>query len=97
LPLIADEPDTFALDDFCLTCRLCTAECPPDAIFVEKQVVRGEVKWYVDFDKCVPYFNETFGCGICIAVCPWSRPGVAPRLAEKITKRRERLKADGHQ
>ncbi|MEM7347319.1 MAG: 4Fe-4S dicluster domain-containing protein [Chloroflexota bacterium] len=91
LPLIADEPDSFGADDFCHTCRLCTTECPPNAIFQQKQLVRGEVKWYVDFDQCIPYFNETFGCGICVAVCPWSRPGVAPRLAEKMTKRQKKL------
>ncbi len=94
LPLLADEPDTFGVDDFCHTCRLCTDKCPPDAIFHQKQLVRGEVKWYVDFDKCIPYFNETFGCGICVAVCPWSRPGVAPKLAEKMTKRQEKLRTD---
>jgi epoxyqueuosine reductase QueG len=54
-------------------------------------MVRGVEKWYVDFDKCIPYFNETHGCGICIAVCPWSRPGTAPRLAEKMLRRRKRL------
>ena len=35
----------------------------------------------------MPYFADTHGCGICIAVCPWSRPGVAPKLAEKMTRR----------
>lgn len=29
----------------------------------------------MDFDKCVPYFNEHMGCGICLAACPWSQPG----------------------
>jgi len=57
--------------------------------------VRGFEKWYVDFDKCIPYFNETHGCGICIAVCPWSRPGAAPRLAEKISRRKKRLESQG--
>ena len=52
--------------------------------------VRGEVKWLVDFDCCIPYFNDTRGCGICIAVCPWSRPGVAPCLADKLSRRRPR-------
>jgi epoxyqueuosine reductase len=33
------------------------------------------------------YFNETFGCGICLAVCPWSTPGRAPKLAERFTRR----------
>ena len=84
MPLVADAPNSFGVDDFCLSCKLCTDSCPPDAIFETKQMVRGENKWYVDFDRCVPYFNETYGCGICIAVCPWSRPGVAPRLTKKM-------------
>jgi epoxyqueuosine reductase QueG len=44
----------------------------------------------VDFDRCLPYFNEHGGCGICVAVCPWSRPGVAVSLAARMTRRRER-------
>jgi epoxyqueuosine reductase QueG len=87
VPLVADVKDTFGADDFCLHCRVCSDACPPDAIFDEKQTVRGETKWYVDFDKCLPYFNETMGCGICVAVCPWSLPGVAPRLAERLSAR----------
>jgi Pyruvate/2-oxoacid:ferredoxin oxidoreductase delta subunit len=94
LPLVADNPDSLHVDDFCINCQVCTAACPPDAIFSEKQWVRGELKWYVDFDKCIPYFNDTQGCGICIAVCPWSRPGTAPRLAEKLARRRTRLDGD---
>ena len=92
LPLIPDNSDIFGADDFCMQCKLCTRACPVDAIQSEKQLVRGEVKWYVDFDKCVPYFNENQGCAICISVCPWSRPGTAPKLAEKMTKRKHKLK-----
>lgn len=90
LPLIADSPDEFGAEDFCQNCKLCTKACPPRAIFEEKQLVSGEMKWYVDFDKCIPYFNDTFGCAICIGVCPWSRPGVAPNLARKMLLRRSR-------
>ena len=93
LPLCADAPWEFGADEFCLNCRSCTDACPPDAIFRDKQTVRGAKKWYVDFDKCIPYFNHTHGCGICIAACPWSRPGVAPRLAGKLARRRRRLEA----
>lgn len=88
LPLVPDEPDIFGADDFCTSCQICTTACPPDAIFHEKQTVRGETRWYVSFDKCMPYFAQQWGCGICIAVCPWSRPGTAPKLAEKMTRRR---------
>ncbi len=88
LPLVADTPDIFGADDFCTSCQICTTACPPDAIFREKQTVRGVEKWFVDFDKCIPYFNDTQGCGICIAACPWSTPGRAPRMAEKMSARR---------
>jgi len=91
IPLMADEASEFAADEFCTRCQVCIDECPVSAISDGKQLVRGIKKWYVDFDKCIPYFNETHGCGICIAVCPWSRPGTAPRLAEKMLRRRKRL------
>jgi NAD-dependent dihydropyrimidine dehydrogenase PreA subunit len=45
-------------------------------------------KWYVDFDRCIPYFVKTFGCGICIQVCPWSVPGRGPSLSTKLLAKR---------
>ena len=97
LPLVADAPAPFGSDDFCVNCQVCVNACPPDAIFREKQTVRGERKWFVDFDKCIPFFNDTQGCGICIARCPWSRPGVASNLADKLAARRARLeRGEGH-
>jgi epoxyqueuosine reductase len=93
LPLLADHPDVFGADDFCHNCRICTDACPPDAIAEQKQVVRGDEKWYVDFDRCIPYFAETKGCAICIARCPWSRPGIADNLLVKMARRRERRAA----
>jgi epoxyqueuosine reductase len=88
VPLVADSRDVFGADDFCVNCRVCTDACPPDAIFQDRQLVRGVHRWYVDFDKCLPYFNETQGCAICIAVCPWSRPGIAGTLVQKMARRR---------
>ena len=87
MPLVPDAPVVFGADDFCTRCRVCTDACPPQAIADEKDWVRGELKWWVEFDKCIPYFNQTFGCGICIAACPWSAPGRAPRLAETWARR----------
>ncbi len=89
MPLIPDHTDNFGVDDFCANCQVCSDACPPDAIFDTKQKVRGAEKWYVDFDKCVPYFNENQGCAICIAVCPWSRPGIADNLVQKMARRKE--------
>lgn len=87
LPVTPDAPDVFGADLFCQSCQVCTRACPPDAIAPEKQTVRGTEKWYVDFDKCLPYFVENETCGICLAVCPWSRPGVADNLVGKMARR----------
>jgi epoxyqueuosine reductase len=84
LPLVIDEPIDIGVEDICATCQACTRGCPPDAIFNEKQWVRGTKKWYVDFDKCMPYFSSTYGCGICLEVCPWSEPGRGPKLSEML-------------
>ncbi|MEL7464303.1 MAG: 4Fe-4S dicluster domain-containing protein [Pseudomonadota bacterium] len=90
-PIPATPRRDHGIDGFCRNCRICEDACPPEALAPEKQTVRGVEKWYVDFDKCLPFFNEHQGCSICIAVCPWSRPGVGLNLAAKLAKRRERL------
>jgi epoxyqueuosine reductase len=87
MPLVATAPDRFGADEFCLTCQICTRECPPAAIADHKQMVRGVERWYVDFDKCIPYFAESASCGICIAVCPWTRPDVRPKLTATMARR----------
>jgi epoxyqueuosine reductase QueG len=90
IPLVATEKETYGVDDFCSRCQVCANECPPEAILPEKNWVRGERKWYVDFDKCIPFFNENYGCAICIAVCPWSIPGRGPRIVEQLARRAAR-------
>jgi epoxyqueuosine reductase len=90
MPVVYDQPDDCGSEDFCASCQVCVDACPPSAIADGKQMVRGTEKWYVDFDKCIPYFGEALGCAICLAVCPWSRPGTAPKLAERMLKRRAR-------
>lgn len=91
MPLAIDQRVTFGGDEFCTSCKVCTNACPPGAISDKKQMVRGTRKWYVDFDKCIPYFGEALSCGICMAKCPWSKPGTSPKLVIKLAKRRARL------
>jgi len=88
MPLLPDAADEFGGDQFCQSCQVCSKACPPDAIYKDKQMVRGDAKWYVDFDKCLPYFVDNKTCGICLAVCPWSRPGIADNLLQKMARRR---------
>jgi ferredoxin len=88
VPLAADTQRPFGADEFCASCRICIEACPPAAILEDKQLVRGEQRWYVDFDKCLPYFNENLSCALCLAVCPFSRPEVGSNLVAKLAKRR---------
>ena len=87
MPLVATAPIRFGADEFCSTCQVCTNACPPGAISEHKQMVRGVERWYVDFDKCIPFFAEAASCGICIAECPWTRPGVRPKLLDTMMRR----------
>jgi NAD-dependent dihydropyrimidine dehydrogenase PreA subunit len=85
LPLaVTPGPVDIGVEDLCARCNLCVRDCPVEAIFPEKQTVRGVQKWYVDFDRCVYYFCETSGCGICIEVCPWSEEGRGPWLSDRL-------------
>ena len=93
MPLVATEPDRFGADEFCSTCQVCTNACPPGAISEQKQLVRGVDRWYVDFDKCIPFFAEAASCGICIAECPWTRPAVRPKLLATMARRLEQTPA----
>lgn len=87
MPLVPTGPIHFGADEFCATCQVCTQACPPGAITPQKQIVRGVERWYVDFDKCIPYFAEAASCGICIAECPWTRPSARPKLLATMARR----------
>lgn len=85
-----DSPIDFGVEEFCAHCQVCTDACPPGAISPNKQMVRGVEKYYVNFDKCVPYFNDTGGCGVCIARCPWSNPDTLPILLPKMAQEKKK-------
>jgi epoxyqueuosine reductase len=87
MPLVRTESIRFGADEFCSTCQVCSNACPPGAISEHKQMIRGVERWYVDFDKCIPFFAEAASCGICIAECPWTRPSARPKLLATMARR----------
>lgn len=78
LPLAADKPIDFGLQDFCSKCKKCAQSCPGGAISRgDKVIYNGYEKWPVDVKKCtnMRVGNQNgSGCGTCIKVCPWSKP-----------------------
>ena len=78
LPLAADKPIDFGLQDFCNKCGKCARECPSGAIsHGDKVMHNGYEKWPNNVEKCTAMRvgNKCgAGCGTCIKVCPWSKP-----------------------
>lgn len=72
LPLVPDEPVEFGVQDYCLTCNLCTNNCPGDAVSKDYIVTDGIRRWLIDIEKCLPVsrLREDY-CHICVDVCPY--------------------------
>lgn len=81
VPLTFDAPVDFGVEAMCADCHVCQYSCPPQAIYEQKQTVRGVERWHVDMDRCLPYFLENESCAICITVCPWSQTDKGPLTA----------------
>jgi ferredoxin len=77
LPLAHDKPVDIGVDEYCQDCQICAKYCPVGAIPInqDKMVIRGVRKWKINENACYTYWR-TVGtdCGICLSVCPWSRP-----------------------
>jgi epoxyqueuosine reductase len=87
MPLIATGTDRFGAMNSALLARSARLRVRRVPLGRKKQMVRGVGRWYVDFDKCIPYFAEAVSCGICIAECPWTRPAVHPKLLATMARR----------
>ena len=95
MPLKADGPKDFGMDDVCTKCGVCTRFCPGDAIKPEKQTINGILRWHVDTPACEPYFHKLYGCKICLMVCPLNSKGIFGKefkLAAKVLVRAKNAK-----
>jgi ferredoxin len=71
-----DRPNAHAwVRDFCAMCRKCVRACPVDAIFDAPRVRAEGRHQTIDHGRCRDYFLANFGCGVCLAVCPFSVAG----------------------
>lgn len=51
----------YRIQDTCISCGLCAAECPSEAIS------EGDGQYVIDAEKCID-------CGACASACPVSAP-----------------------
>lgn len=80
MPLAADKPIDFGLQDFCNKCIKCARECPCGAIsFGDKVMFNGYEMWKPDVEKCVKYRVGNLkgsACGRCMKTCPFNTEGL---------------------
>jgi reductive dehalogenase len=87
MPLVADKPISFGVEEFCNVCGKCAEHCPGAAIStgektwaptydaVQTSSNPGVKKWYVDTPACHQVWVEQgMDCGTCIRVCPFNKP-----------------------
>lgn len=77
-PLAVDKPIDFGLQDFCDKCLKCARDCPSRSISDgDKEMVNGYEKWPNNMKTCTAMRvgnRYGSGCGVCVKVCPWSKP-----------------------
>jgi reductive dehalogenase len=82
MPLVPDMPVDFGLQDFCQHCKICAEMCPSKAISMgDKVMYNGYETWKLDEQRCASYsVSNKKGtiCGLCVKVCPWTRPFTWP-------------------
>jgi reductive dehalogenase len=73
------------IEDFCDMCKKCADNCPSKSIpFEEKPAERGLPHWSIDMESCYSFWKKMgTDCGICIRVCPYTKPNT---LIHKIVR-----------
>jgi len=83
LPLEEDRPIAFGAAEVCRNCTICADSCPARAISFASDTTyetvcasnnKGIKRWPVNSWACLQFWaNNGTDCGICQAVCPFSR------------------------
>ena len=72
---IETENEHLWVRDFCAMCHKCIRQCPVDAIYDQPRPRGDGGMQCIDHDTCRDYFNQNFGCAICLVACPFSQVG----------------------
>jgi len=77
LPLEADKPIDFGLQDFCDKCMKCAHECPSRSISTGGKIIHnGYETWDFEVKSCAKHRvgnPKGMGCGRCVNVCPFNK------------------------
>jgi epoxyqueuosine reductase QueG len=72
---IQTENEHLWVRDFCAMCKKCIRGCPVQAIY-EQPRPRGDGGMQcIDHAACRDYFNQNYGCAVCLVKCPFSEMG----------------------
>ncbi len=83
LPLAADKPIDFGLQEFCKNCKVCADACPSGALSFDDEPTwepfnqfqsPGKKAYFENNERCATYISgKGHYCASCLAVCPWSK------------------------
>jgi epoxyqueuosine reductase len=84
LPVALDKPIDAGIMEFCKRCKKCAEACPSESLSFDDEPSwepvggwgnRGHKAYFEDATTCLAYWREQAGtnCGICFAVCPFSK------------------------
>jgi hypothetical protein len=72
---IQTENEHLWVRDFCAMCKKCIRGCPVQAIY-DQPCPRGDGGMQcIDHTACRDYFNQNYGCAVCLVKCPFSEIG----------------------
>lgn len=87
MPMACDKPIDFGVVEFCKRCQKCAEACPSRALSFDAEPSfrvkgpwnnPGHKAWFEDSYKCYQRWQEiTTDCGICFAVCPYTKAAKA--------------------
>lgn len=91
LPIAKENRHTW-VREFCQVCGICIKKCPGTAIYSQPRSVKEQYVTHIQYDKCMTYFNDHYGCSVCIKVCPFTKSGYDRVRGIYLKKQKKQIK-----